>query len=499
MTAQQRVLLVDLNNFARYPTLPIGYLATILRTAGYEVKVFAPLMIGVKGVSREPAPGRFDLFKAKLNHRIATARSDAIRLVRDQLAMRRLSGVNEHANDVVAAASKVIDEYRPSAVLVSTYLMYRDVCARLCDASNRLGVPMIVGGPYFAQREVIRDWVRIPGLSALIAGEVELRLPSIVASVIAGEDASAHEGVFCAGSDGVERGSIAAPLRELDKVPFPDYSDFPWSAYPNRIVPIITGRGCGWGACSFCSDVTSTAGRTYRSRSAANVLNELAFHYAEHKVSRFVFTDLKLNSDTSVWRSVIGGIQGVAPGAKWIAAVHAGKEVDNGLSARDLKDAAKAGCVRLTTGLETGSQTLSNLMKKGTKVETIAHLLENATTAGISTRCTMVLGFPGETVDDVHASADFLSKHGSSIERISLNRLSLIMGTTLHRSAQRKPARVTGIEILREQPSHATVSHRNTAMHSPAHRKATFRLLTEAHRINSKQLSSHARDFDGVM
>lgn len=499
MTAQRTVLLVDLNNFARYPTLPIGYLATILRAAGYHVRVFAPLMVGVKGVDREPAPGRFDLLKAKLNHRMATAQSDALRLVRDQVAMRRLSGVNEYEKDVVAAAAKAIDEFRPSAVLVSTYLMYRGVCAQLCDASSKLRIPVIVGGPYFAQREVIRDWVRIPGLSALIAGEVELRLPSIVASVIAGEDASAHEGVFCAGSDGVERGSIAAPLQDLDRVPFPDYSDFPWSAYPNRIVPIITGRGCAWGACSFCSDVTSTAGRTYRSRSASNVLNELAFHHAEHNASRFVFTDLKLNSDTSVWRSVIGGVQSVAPGAKWIAAVHAGNEADNGLSERDLKDAAKAGCVRLTTGLETGSQSLSNLMKKGTRVETIAHLLENATTAGISTRCTMVLGFPGESADDVHASADFLSRHGSSIERVSLNRLSLIMGTTLHRFAQQKPSRVGGIEILSEQPSQATVSHRNTTMQLRAHRKATFRLLTAVHRINSKPLSSQARDFEGVM
>jgi len=499
MTAQRSVLLVDLNNFARYPTLPIGYLATILRSAGYQVRVFAPLMVGVQGVTREPAPGRFDLIKAKLNHRVATSRNDTVRRIRDRVAMHRLSGVNRHEQEVLAAATKAIEELRPDAVLVSTYLIYQDVCAQLCAASQRLGIPVIVGGPYFAQREVIDDWVRIPGLSALIAGEVELRLPSIVASVVAKEDPSIHEGVFCSGSDGVQRGSIAAPLRDLDSVPFPDYSDFPWSAYPNRIVPIITGRGCGWGVCRFCSDVTSTAGRTYRSRSAANVLNELAFHHRKHDVSRFVFTDLKLNSNMSVWRSLIGGVQHVAPGAKWIAAIHAGMEDDNGLSRRDLEDAAKSGCVRLTTGLETGSQALSDLMKKGTRVETIARVLEDATRAGISTRCTMVLGFPGETVEHVQASAEFLSRHGSSIERVSLNRLSLIMGTTLHRSAQRRPSSVSGIEIFAEKPGHATVDHRNKVMQSPAHRRATAKLLTQVHRINAKPLSQRARDFEGVM
>ena len=59
----------------------------------------------------------------------------------------------------------------------------------------------------------------------------------------------------------------APPLADLDRLPFPDYSQFPWSKYPNIIVPMITGRGCGWGVCTFCSDVTSTAGRRFRSRS----------------------------------------------------------------------------------------------------------------------------------------------------------------------------------------------------------------------------------------
>ena len=116
-------------------------------------------------------------------------------------------------------------------------------------------------------------------------------------------------------------------------MPFPDYSDFPWAAYPNRIVPIITGRGCGWGVCTFCSDVTSTAGRSYRSRSPDNVLSEIASHHRAHGVSRFVFTDLKLNSSVEMWRGLAAGMQAGGPWAQWIGAVHVGPEPDNGLVA----------------------------------------------------------------------------------------------------------------------------------------------------------------------
>jgi len=31
----------------------------------------------------------------------------------------------------------------------------------------------------------------------------------------------------------------AKPLKDLDSIPFPDYGEFPWSLYPNVIVPLI--------------------------------------------------------------------------------------------------------------------------------------------------------------------------------------------------------------------------------------------------------------------
>ena len=298
---------------------------------------------------------------------------------------------------------------------------------------------------------------------------------------------------------GQPRGRVAAPLQDLDAVPYPDYSDFAWSAYPNRIVPVITGRGCGWGACTFCSDVTSSAGRTYRSRSPANVLDELAQHHRRHDVTRFVFTDLKLNSNLDMWRSIIGGIQDAAPRAQWIGAVHAGTDADNGLRDADLRDAAKSGCARLTTGLESGSQRVADLMKKGTRLEGISAFLDGAARAGISSRCTMILGYPGETAEDVQASASFLAAHRHAIERVSLNRLQVITGTTLHRALKRKPGKFGDFRIVHEDHRNAQVSHRHELAGTDAHRKAVMRLLTEVHRINERELSPRAREFEGVM
>ena len=499
MPSQRPILLVDLNNFARYPTLSIGYLAAILRRANYSVAVFAPLMVGVRGVTRERRPHRLSLLAAKLNHWVATSGSHWVRRWRDRLAARTLSGITAHQARVLDAAKAEIARVNPQVVLISTYLMYRDACAEICLACKTLGIPVVIGGPYFTQMEVIDAWVRLPGLSALIAGEVELRLPAILDTLLAKNDPSTHRGVVVIDRLGQVKGSIAPPLQELDAVPFPDYADFPWSAYPNRIVPVITGRGCGWGVCTFCSDVTSTAGRTYRSRSPQKVLAEISEHHRRHGIERFVFTDLKLNSNIEMWRAIANGVQEVAPGSSWIAAVHAGTELDNGLSVADLRIAAKAGCVRLTTGLETGSQRLAELMKKGTHVDTISAFLHSAAHAGVSARTTMILGYPGETADDVDASVEFLACHRSVIERVSLNRLHLITGTSLHRSIKKKPAQFRGFDILREDATMAHAEHHHHVVQTSAHRKAVMRLLAEVHRINSRELSLKAREFEGVM
>jgi len=499
MHSKPKVLLVDLNNFARYPSLSIGYLASVLRNASIEVNVFAPLMVGVRGTTREARLHRFSLLAARLNHLAATSGLRSIRRGRERLARRRLSGITAHHREVIEGFVAHLNLAKPQAVLISTYLMYREVCQQICALCRDLGIPVLIGGPYFVQTEVIAEWVRMPGLSALVAGEVELDLPSILRTLVQGGDLGEHVGVFVADAAGKPKGAVAQPLKELDAVPFPDYSDFPWTAYPNRIIPVITGRGCGWGVCSFCSDVTSSAGRSFRSRSHESVVQELAEQHRRYGATLFVFTDLKLNSNVEMWRSIIGGIQAAAPRAQWIGAVHVGPETDNGLSELDLRRAAMSGCVRLTTGLESGSQRLLDVMKKGTRLDTISLFLRNASSMGISCRCTMILGYPGETAEDVHASADFLAAHTREIERVSLNRLQLITGTVLHRSLERQPSKFKGFSIVREDSAMAQIEHQNAVVSTASHRKAVMRLLRETHRINGRHLSPVARAFEGVM
>ncbi len=491
-----RALIVDLNNFALYPSIAVGYLVANLRRANIEVDVMAPMSNGVKGVSREPVPPAWGWIDQAIRYGTGVARNSTIRSIRKRFAARMSSQLYRSKVPMVEEFTRRLDEKSYDVVLISTYLMYFEHCFALGEVCHDRKVALVLGGPYFSVGDVAREWMDIPGLTALVGGEVDLHLDEILKTAVASGSFEHIPGVW---NRDRKTPLTSPPLTDLDSVAFPDYTDFPWHLYPNRIVPLLTGRGCGWGVCTFCSDITSTAGRTFRSRSTANVLDEIARQASIHDSSLFVFTDLKLNSDLQIWHAIIGEMQRIVPGARWIGSVHVGNRSSEGLSLRELQLARKSGMVRLTTGMESGSKKVLSKMAKGTDPDTTSRFLLDARTAGISVRITLIIGYPGENSDDVNETSSFLEKHECCLERINLNRFQIMSGTYFGERLIRRPEKYPEIIDVKLDHRYAQVEHHNTGIDSSGYRRAVLRLLRIVNRINRRQLTEAARSFEGVM
>jgi len=491
-----RVLIVDLNNFAMYPTVAVGYLVSILRQAGVEVEVFSPLASGVTGVVREPPVKPWGLLDQRLRYWSAVSSNPVVKSVRAKLAHLHGPKLARHTDQVFRDFERNLNAgSKFDAVLISTYLLYHDLCGQMCRACKQAGVPAIIGGAYFAEPKVAQHWIGMEGLTALATGEVEPQLTRIVREAASGTLQSSP-GVLVPES---AASLPAPPLHDLDSIPFADYSDFPWDRYPHRIVPLVSGRGCGWNACTFCSDVTSTAGRTFRSRSPQNVLTEIKHQTQRHRAGMFVFTDLKVNSNLAVWDALLAEFQTASPGATWVAAVHVGCQGDNGLSRSHMHAARASGLVRITTGLESGSQRVLDEMAKGTDLATTSRFLHDATDAGISVRTTMIMGYPGEQADDVRQSAIFLERHRDCIERVSLNRFLIMSGTRIHHRLEKSPQAFPELTQITVNHRLAQVQHHYAPAESREYRVAVTQLLGAVHVINRRPLRPSARAFEGVM
>ena len=138
-------------------------------------------------------------------------------------------------------------------------------------------------------------------------------------------------------------------------------------------------------------------------------------------------------------------------------------------------------------------------MDKGSSVERNEEFIRNAHEAGLSVRCTMFKGYPGETSDDLERTATFLEKQISFIDRIRFNEFSIPTGTPIYDSVMKTPELYGSIKVTGPASRYGRISYRNDGTGTHAYRKAKLRVLSMVHRINQRKIRSSARAFDGLM
>ena len=497
----RKILIVDLNNFASFPTLAIGLLVATLRNAGHLVDVVCPLAYDAPAAARERRELIFDHWKRRLH----LSTSSTFFYFRN-LARQVREWWTERPNPIaMKAVTNAIRDRSPDIVLLSAYLRHYQAVKEIANVAADNGVPVLLGGPMFNVGGVADAWTGIRGVSAIVGAESDLSISHLIEAASNRTDLTQFPGVTL--PDG-KKSMIAPPLRNLDETPIPDFTDFPWERYPVRIIPMMTGRGCQWNRCVFCSDIVSASGRTFRTRSLQNVLLEMEEQSRRHQTKNFLFLDLKLNSYPELFRGIASELHRYVQGAEWIGTVHVDLRKDNGLSRRDLQAAVTGGMRRISFGLESGSQRLLDLMDKGCSVEANSEFIRNAFEAGLSVRCTMFKGFPGETSEDMEKTARFLEEHKPYLDRVRFNEFSLLEDTPIYEAMVNQSAtqdvsstetRTGKLTILKLAHRKAKAEYRNEDTSSKAYRRAKRRALAAVYEINRREIRSAARQFDGLM
>jgi anaerobic magnesium-protoporphyrin IX monomethyl ester cyclase len=489
--ARRRVLIVDLNNFATFPTLTVGVLVSALRQEGHEVQVLCPLAHDVPAAERERQENWFDYLK----QRVHLTETSWLRLPRNFARMVREGWVERPHPTVLREVERAL-ERGPDIILLSAYFQHFKSVKEIGERALKSKIPVLLGGAMFNNSEAAEVWRTIPGLAAVVGAESDLAISPLVEAVCNGESLARFPGLTLPNGQST---TPAPPLRQLDDVPMPDFTDFPWDRYRVRIVPLMTGRGCQWDRCHFCSDVFTVNGRTFRTRSIENVLLEMQEQARRHATTSFLFHDLKLNSYPDMIRGIASKVQSYVNGAEWIGTVHVDLRKDNGLSRRDLFSAVSGGMRRINFGLESGSQGLLDRMDKGTSVAVNSEFIRDAYEAGLSVRCSMFKGYPGETADDMEKTASFLQAHALYIDRIRFSDFSFLADTPIYKIINGDKVGITGFKVTKNLKAKARSNYIYKRADQSAYSKALVKVLGIVHDINRRPIRSAARQFDGVM
>ncbi|MBI4287986.1 MAG: radical SAM protein [Chloroflexi bacterium] len=206
----------------------------------------------------------------------------------------------------------------------------------------------------------------------------------------------------------IRKGPVRAYTKDLDATPFPAWDFFPMDVYlANCTVPgqshlkainVIAGRGCPY-SCHFCSKTFTGA----RFRSVDNIMKEVLALKEKYGIKGLFFADelLLINK-----RRVYELCEAIEPlGLKWYCQGRVNL-VDYEL----LKRMKKAGCVSVGYGVESGSQTILDNMKKETTVEQGIQALKVTAKVGLRAVVQMMYAYPGENQRTVQETVDFFKK-----------------------------------------------------------------------------------------
>ncbi|OGS13142.1 MAG: hypothetical protein A2234_06110 [Elusimicrobia bacterium RIFOXYA2_FULL_58_8] len=202
----------------------------------------------------------------------------------------------------------------------------------------------------------------------------------------------------------------AAPCRDLDQLPFADYSDFSaqWAAGEYRAAGdlwLFTSRGC-LGHCHFCQQCLLCGG--FRTKSAERIFAEIK-HLAQQLpgIKKIFFSDLLINGDLQVLERLCDLLLAARLQLKWGG--HA--VVSPRMSEALLRKMAAAGCSFLWLGLESGSERVRRLMNKNPFTnDEAAGFLQRGARAGIELQGNFMFGMPGETRGDFSETLAFLTR-----------------------------------------------------------------------------------------
>ncbi len=305
---------------------------------------------------------------------------------------------------------KRVAAYLPDVVCISCLFSSQSMNVyKICEAVKEVqdGIITILGGahPSAVPHEVLGN----KNVDFVVIGEGEFTLKKLL------EYTKAKKNVHEIGGIGFKRdGSIRINVRKeyeanLDNIPFPCWDIFPLKKYyeinnphgnPAKrlpFLPVITSRGCPF-ECIFCS-VHNVWGRTYRVRSAENVLSELSYLMDRFAVREIQFEDDNLTLDKGRAVKIFRGIIDRGLDIAW--------NVPNGVAVQTLdgemlKLMKRSGCYSISIGVESGDEhVLKNIIRKPIVLSNIRPIVMQAKKLGLETTAFFIIGFPGETINNI--------------------------------------------------------------------------------------------------
>lgn len=309
------------------------------------------------------------------------------------------------------ALINAIKPFNPDVLGIQCYTFHlkfiREVF-RLAKKVNK-NITCVVGGPHpSAVPEETMEWFS-EDLDYGFQGEAEIgfsKLLDIISSN--GSGLESVPGIIYR-NEGRIKVNPPAIVEDLDVLGYPAWDLICPDTYPEAqhgafykkfpISPIIVTRGCPY-PCTFCA-ATKISGKKIRRHSIKYILNEIEMLYTDFKIREFHIIDDNFTFDLDYAKDLVRGLIGLGLDISW--ATPNGVRLDK-LDDELLRLMKQSGLYLISVGIESGSDRILKLMKKGTTVSKIKSGIKMIRASGIEVAGFFIIGYPGETKNDIEST-----------------------------------------------------------------------------------------------
>ncbi len=279
--------------------------------------------------------------------------------------------------------------------------------------SLKKNIITVIGGPHPSavpreSFEYFKD-----NLDFIFVGEAEIGLPLLIQKL---EDNSFIDFSEIPGLAYRENNQIHINrqvfIDDLDSLGMPSWDLIHPEQYPEcqhgaffrkfPIAPITITRGCPFN-CTFCAG-NIVGGKKIRRHSIDFMLKQIKYLYDNHNIREFHIIDDNFTFDKNDAKEFLRKLIGLNLDISW--AVPNGIRVDT-LDEELLGLMKKSGLYLISLGIESGSDRILKLMKKGTTLKGIREGINLIHKFKMQTAGFFIIGFPTETKEDIKKTIDF--------------------------------------------------------------------------------------------
>jgi radical SAM superfamily enzyme YgiQ (UPF0313 family) len=380
-----------------------------------------------------------------------------------------------------AALEQRLLELRPDVVGLYTNLMTKlailDIIRFIRAQPALAATRVVLGGPEVTHHV---DRFLEHGADVIVIGEGEETMHALVQAWASGTSLSSVEGIAFRDEKGaVERTAPRALLKNLDELPVParealdlrPYLEAWKSHHGTNAISVSTMRGCPY-SCRWCS--RAVYGESYRRRSPRLVAEEIAGLVERYNPDSLWFVDDVFTINHRWLEELTNELERRQLRVPYECITRADR-----LNERAVALLKRSGCFRVWIGAESGSQRVLDAMDRRVTVEQVRDMIQLSKKHGIEAGTFIMIGYPGETEEDILATIEHLKR--ADPDQFTITVAYPIKGTPFYEDVKK--------DIVELRPWHRTTD-RDLAVrrpHSPLYYElAVSRVVNE---VRSYQLA----------